>query len=152
MHVFLLPSAQEVSEIENGEPSMLEWYIATCFIMVVILTLATLVPDVQVIMSLGGSLGGTFIAFMYPALFRLTVVKKVRSAREMLRLEHGAELGVIGMSILYGILCLSISLRKVYEEFLESSELEPIATVTSTTATVTLTTTTATALMSVFEI
>jgi len=144
--------AEEVSEIENGEPSMLEWYIATCFIMVVILTLATLVPDVQVIMSLGGSLGGTFIAFMYPALFRLTVVKKVRSAREMLRLEHGAELGVIGMSILYGILCLSISLRKVYEEFLESSELEPIATVTSTTATVTLTTTTATELMSVFEI
>ena len=103
------------------------------------------------IMSLGGSLGGTFIAFMYPALFHLTVVKKVRSARQMLRLEHGAELGVIGMSILYGILCLSISLKKVYDEFLESSELGPPVTVTSITATVTSTTTMATALLSAFE-
>lgn len=143
--------AEEVSEIADGEPTMLEWCIATSFLMVVILTLATLVPDVQVIMSLGGSLGGTFIAFMYPALFHLTVVKKVRSARQMLRLEHGAELGVIGMSILYGILCLSISLKKVYDEFLESSELEPPVTVTSITATVTSTTTMATALMSAFE-
>ena len=29
-----------------------------------ILILATAVPDIQVVMSFGGSLGGTFIAFM----------------------------------------------------------------------------------------
>ena len=37
----------------------------TTFIVFAILVLATAVPDIQVVMSLGGSLGGTFIAFMY---------------------------------------------------------------------------------------
>ncbi|CAE7671092.1 avt5, partial [Symbiodinium pilosum] len=126
----------EVLEIENGEPSMLEWCMATTLLMLSILTLATLVPNIQVIMSLGGSLGGTFIAFMYPALFRLTVVKGVRSSRDLLQHKNAAELGVIAMSIVYGVLCLSISIRKVVLEFQAA---EP--SVTATTSTLTLTTT-----------
>ena len=37
---------------------------ATAFLVLAILVLATAVPDIQVVMSFGGSLGGTFIAFM----------------------------------------------------------------------------------------
>jgi len=36
----------------------------TMVIVFAILILATAVPDIQVVMSFGGSLGGTFIAFM----------------------------------------------------------------------------------------
>ena len=50
---------------------------------------------------------------MYPALFRLTVVKGVRSSRDLLQHKNAAELGVIAMSIVYGVLCLSISIRRM---------------------------------------
>jgi hypothetical protein len=43
----------------------------TMVIVFAILILATAVPDIQVVMSFGGSLGGTFIAFMPLGSFNL---------------------------------------------------------------------------------
>ena len=46
-------------------------YQVTMLIVFAILILATAVPDIQVVMSFGGSLGGTFIAFMPLGSFNL---------------------------------------------------------------------------------
>eukprot|EP00434_Breviolum_minutum_P017002 symbB.v1.2.014999.t1/scaffold1110.1/size137258/2 len=108
---------EQIQETQHAVPSFVEWAIVTTFIVFAILVLATAVPDIQVVMSFGGSLGGTFIAFMYPALFHLKVVKGV-SLRDSLKRQNAAELGIIAMSIVYGSLAtfLYISqLRKLIQ-------------------------------------
>jgi len=59
----------------------------------------------------------------YPALFHLKVVKGV-SLRDSLKRQNAAELGIIAMSIVYGVLCLSISINKIVRIY-GASEEEP---------------------------
>ncbi|CAL1131488.1 unnamed protein product [Cladocopium goreaui] len=119
-------SARQAEAIQNADPSFVEWTTVTMLIVFAILILATAVPDIQVVMSFGGSLGGTFIAFMYPALFHLKVVKGHESLRGALRRQNAAELGVIAMSVVYGVVCLSISLQKIVRTLGESQSSEAV--------------------------
>ena len=56
----------------------------------------------------------------YPALFHLKVVKGHESLRGALRRQNAAELGVVAMSVVYGVVCLSISLQKIVRTLGES--------------------------------
>lgn len=119
-------TARQAEAIQNADPSFVEWTTVTMVIVFALLILATAVPDIQVVMSFGGSLGGTFIAFMYPALFHLKVVKGHDSLRDAIRRQNAAELAVIAMSVVYGVVCLSISLQKIVRTLGESQSSEAV--------------------------
>ncbi|CAJ1342800.1 unnamed protein product [Effrenium voratum] len=120
--------ARAASEADTAEPSAAEWSVATGLLMLAILVLATKVPDIRVVMSIGGSVGGTFIAFMYPALFRLYVVK---AKSRVCQAANWPELGVVALSVAYGVLSLSSALEAAFQ----LEEPEPPDATTSTTST-----------------
>ena len=73
-------------------------------------------------------MGGTFIAFMYPALFRLYVVK---AKSRVCQAANWPELGVVALSVAYGVLSLSSALEAAFQ----LEEPEPPDATTSTTST-----------------
>ena len=62
----------------------------------------------------------------YPALFHLKVVKGHQSLRGALRRQNAAELGVIAMSVVYGVVCLSISLQRIARTLGERQSTEAV--------------------------
>jgi len=103
-----------------ADPTCTEWTIATCCLITAVLTLATLVPDIKVIMSIGGSVGGTFIVFIFPSAFYLAVVKKVQPG-QWFRLENAAQISFIVLGIAFGVLCFSSSVQSAIVSFTAST-------------------------------
>jgi len=112
----IFPSAREIHALDAGvpvstEPTKKEWIIATFSIIVTVLTIATLVPKIKTIMSIGGSVGGAFIVFIFPAAFHLAVVKRV-SRDSIFRKANMAEIAMISIGVGAGLVCLSVGIYK----------------------------------------
>ena len=76
--------------------------------------------NVRSIMAVGGSVGGAFIVFIYPAAFYLKVVKRV-DRKTLFCLHNAPQLAMIGIGSLAGLLCFFVSLTHALEGFREET-------------------------------
>mmetsp|Transcript_33006 Transcript_33006/g.60496 ORF Transcript_33006/g.60496 Transcript_33006/m.60496 type:complete len:498 (+) Transcript_33006:69-1562(+) len=97
---------------EDATPA--EWQITTTAVMIVVLAIATVFPDVKTALSIGGSVGGAFIVFIYPAAFYLTVVKGVPAPRWSF-VDHWPQLSMMVAGVLVGVLCLSFTVKNAVQ-------------------------------------
>eukprot|EP00928_Gymnodinium_smaydae_P025177 TRINITY_DN20133_c0_g1_i5.p1 TRINITY_DN20133_c0_g1~~TRINITY_DN20133_c0_g1_i5.p1 ORF type:complete len:496 (-),score=68.69 TRINITY_DN20133_c0_g1_i5:218-1705(-) len=101
--------------VAHSEPSAAEWYSATAALLLAVLTIATLIPKVTIIMAIGGSVGGAFIVFIYPAAFYLAIVKKEKP-QDMLRSRNAPQLAMIAIGVILGLICFCHSIQNAFYE------------------------------------
>jgi len=117
----VLPSARAVAALDgdsvvSDQPTRTEWIAATTSILIVVMTIATLIPSIKSIMSIGGSVGGAFIVFIFPAAFHLAVVKRV-SRETLFQKANAAEISMICIGVGAGLLCLTTSVMGAIKAF-----------------------------------
>merc|ERR1712048_286941 len=125
---------ESAEELLCAEPSAVEWTSATCCLITAVLVLATLVPDLKIIMAVGGSVGGTFVVFIFPAAYYLSVVKKVSFKHQLFRLEHAPQLIMIGFGCVFGVLCFSSSVKGAITSFTSTTNTTTTSTTTMVSA------------------
>lgn len=95
-----------------ADPSDKEWRISTCILLALVLTAATLVPDITTVMGLGGAVGTAFIVFVYPSAFYLAVVKQVTPS-EWCHRRHWPQLAMMGLGAVAGALGFGVAFSRL---------------------------------------
>lgn len=104
--------------VKNGvqtpshEASYKEYVGVTVLSLVLILTCSIFVPSVKIPLSIVGSVSGSLLIFIMPALFFL-----LQSKGPMLTREHAGPLLMLSAGIVVGVLGLSLTLFKLYREY-----------------------------------
>jgi len=117
---------EEAERMMGADPTATEWTVATCCLLTTVLFLAHVFPDVKVVMAIGGSVGGTFIVFIFPSAYYLAVVKKAKR-EDLWRLEYMPQLFMIVLGCFFGVLCFSSAIKCLVKDLAKT------ATTTTTT-------------------
>mmetsp|Transcript_11314 Transcript_11314/g.26031 ORF Transcript_11314/g.26031 Transcript_11314/m.26031 type:complete len:214 (+) Transcript_11314:2-643(+) len=104
-------SMMQMIEGRTGEDATrTEWRATTFAVMITVLIVATVFPDVKTALSIGGSVGGAFIVFIYPSAFYLAIVKGVPQSQWNFK-DHWPQLSMMVAGVLVGVLCFSFTVQ-----------------------------------------
>ncbi|ETM36626.1 hypothetical protein L914_16727 [Phytophthora nicotianae] len=104
--------------VKNGvqtpshEATYKEYIGVTVVSLILILTCSIFVPSVKIPLSIVGSVSGSLLIFIMPALFFL-----LQSTGPMFTREHTGPLLMLGAGVVIGVLGLSLTLFKLYREY-----------------------------------
>ncbi|KAG6968426.1 hypothetical protein JG688_00005820 [Phytophthora aleatoria] len=104
--------------VKNGvqtpshEATYKEYIGVTVLSLILILTCSIFVPSVKIPLSIVGSVSGSLLIFIMPALFFL-----LQSTGPVFTREHIGPLLMIGAGVVVGVLGLSLTLFKLYREY-----------------------------------
>ncbi|KAF4036934.1 Transmembrane amino acid transporter protein [Phytophthora infestans] len=104
--------------VKNGvqtpshEATYKEYIGVTVLSLTLILTCSIFVPSVKIPLSIVGSVSGSLLIFVMPALFFL-----LQSTGPMISREHAGPLLMLGAGVVIGVVGLSLTLFKLYREY-----------------------------------